>query len=149
MRGRRGVSEIVASMVVLVIVSVLGAMLYNTSQSTFASQQSDLLSSVQTEIEKAQERFEIVSIENNGQSSVKANILNFSPPNTIDIVVSAVYVNSTQAYFTVTNPAIQKDEVKQFLVTLPSGMTFVSGKYYNLLVVSERGVGNVYSWKSS
>jgi hypothetical protein len=62
MGSHRGISEIVASMILLVIVSVMGVMLYNFSLENMNSQQNNLLIDVKLREEITQERFEIITV---------------------------------------------------------------------------------------
>ena len=91
MKPRRGLSEIIASMTVLAIVSVLGVMLYNLSLESFNSQQNNLTNDVNTSIEIAQQRFEIVSVIPTSDRTVKIYLLNYG---NIDIKISDVYLVS-------------------------------------------------------
>jgi archaellum component FlaF (FlaF/FlaG flagellin family) len=91
MKPRRGVSEIVASMVVLVIVSVLGVMLYNISMQGLNGQQNNLLSDVGLQEEIAQERFEIVAVTKVNESQWNITFYNYGQ---VDIKITDVYVES-------------------------------------------------------
>jgi len=143
MKPRRGISEIIASLTVLIIVSVLGVMLYSISTGAMSEQQNNLLSQLRFEEEKARERFEIVGVEYFNSSSIKLWLLNYSNDNTLKVTISSIYVNSQQAFPTMTNRIIEKNIVSNVTVRLPFPLT--SGEY-NILVVSERGVGNACTW---
>jgi len=148
MKPRRGLSEIIASLTVLIIVSVLGVMLYSISTGAMSEQQNNLLSQLRFEEEKARERFEIVGVdlvsEDAGSNSIRLWLLNYSNDNTLKVTISSIYVNSQQASFSMTNRIIEKNIVSPIMVDLPSDL--VQKNSYNILVVSERGVGNAYNW---
>jgi len=144
MKPRRGISEIIASLTVLIIVSVLGVMLYSISTGAMSEQQNNLLSQLRFEEGKARERFEIVGVEYAGSRSIKLWLLNYSNDNTLKVTISSIYVNSQQASFPMTNRIIEKNIVSPITITLPSDL--VKDNSYNILVVSERGVGNACSW---
>jgi hypothetical protein len=144
MKPRRGLSEIIASLTVLIIVSVLGVMLYSISTGAMSEQQNNLLSQLSFEEGKARERFEIVGVEYFNSSSIKLWLLNYSNDNTLKVTISSIYVNSQQASFSMTNRIIEKNIVSPITVTLPSDL--VQDNSYNILVVSERGVGNACTW---
>jgi len=144
MKPRRGVSEIVASLTVLIIVSVLGIMLYNLSTGAMTNQQKDLLNQLRFEEQKAMERFEIVGVEYSDSTSIKLWMLNYSNDEHLEITISNVYVNSQQASFEMTNRIIEKNIVSPITVGLPFDL--IKDTSYNILVVSERGVGNAYTW---
>jgi hypothetical protein len=147
MKPRRGLSEIIASLTVLIIVSVLGVMLYSISTGAMSEQQNNLLSQLSFEEGKARERFEIVGVEYFNSSSIKLWLLNYSNDDTLKVTISSIYVNSQQASFPMTNRIIEKNIVSPITVTLPSDL--VQDNSYNILVVSERGVGNAYTWTYS
>lgn len=147
MKPRRGVSEIIASLTVLIIVSVLGVMLYSISTGAMSEQQNNLLSKLSFEEEKARERFEIVGVEYTDDRSITLWVLNYSNDNTLKVTISSIYVNNQQASILMTPRTIEKNTVYPITVTLPSDMpNLTPDKSYNILVVSERGVGNACTW---
>lgn len=147
MKPRRGVSEIIASLTVLIIVSVLGVMLYSISTGAMSEQQNNLLSKLSFEEGKARERFEIVGVEYTDDRSITLWVLNYSNDNTLKVTISSIYVNNQQASILMTPRTIEKNTVYPITVTLPSDMpNLTPDKSYNILVVSERGVGNACTW---
>jgi hypothetical protein len=147
MKPRRGLSEIIASLTVLIIVSVLGVMLYSISTGAMSEQQNNLLSKLSFEEEKARERFEIVGVEYTDDRSITLWVLNYSNDNTLKVTISSIYVNNQQASILMTPRTIEKNTVYPITVTLPSDMpNLTPDKSYNILVVSERGVGNACTW---
>jgi hypothetical protein len=146
MKPRRGLSEIIASLTVLIIVSVLGVMLYSISTGAMSEQQNNLLSRISFEEGKARERFEIVGVEYFNSSSIKLWLLNYSNDNTLKVTISQVYINDIQELITAETRTIEKNIVSTIMVTLRDHKVFTSGRSYNILVVSERGVGNACTW---
>jgi hypothetical protein len=144
MKPSRGISEIVASLTILIIVSVLGVMLYNLSTGAMTNQQKDLLNQLRFEEQKAMERFEIVSVEYGNSTSIKLWMLNYSNDEHLTITISNIYINSQQASFPTTNRILEKNIVSPITVGLPFDL--LQDTSYNILVVSERGVGNAYTW---
>jgi hypothetical protein len=152
MKTRKGVSEIVASMIVLVIVSVFGVMLYNISAGMITGKQNDLFSELKFESEKAQERFEIIGVELVVDSpqlvQIKLHLLNFSKDNTLNVTIKDVYVNNLRILSDPpTKLTLGKNSVVELLVTLP--VELVLNNDYTILVISGRGVGNAYTWNYS
>jgi hypothetical protein len=113
-----------------------------------SEQQNNLLSQLSFEEGKARERFEIVGVdlvsEDAGSNSIRLWLLNYSNDNTLKVTISSIYVNSQQASFSMTNRIIEKNIVSHIMVDLPSDL--VRKNSYNILVVSERGVGSAYNW---
>ncbi len=89
MKPRRGVSEILATMMVLMIVSSLGVMLYNISLSNLSNQQSNLSSSVETQKGMAQERFEIIDVIRRNDTHVIVYYVNYG---SVNVIISSVYL---------------------------------------------------------
>jgi flagellin-like protein len=95
MKSRRGVSEIVASLIVLLIVSVLGVMLYNLSVNTMGSQQDAL--NFDTSLSKtiAQQRFEIITatrVVQNSQPYLNVTIYNYGQ---VDVKIVDFYLETS------------------------------------------------------
>jgi hypothetical protein len=151
MNPRKGVSEIVASIVILVVVSVLGVLLYNTSLMMVGTQQNALISEIDQQTAAARERFEIISVEYVDPATIKVYLLNFSPDAAYDIILSQVYVNGFQTSFTpVGDYSLQKNVIKIITITANVGVQFNDPNpslSYHILVVSSRGVSNAYAWK--
>jgi len=76
-RRERGVSEIIASLMLLLIVTVLGTFLYSYALTATGLQQSYLQSQVEIESERAEERFRVVSVLWLGDDKLNVTILNY------------------------------------------------------------------------
>jgi hypothetical protein len=109
-----------------------------------SEQQNNLLSKLSFEEEKARERFEIVGVEYTDDCSITLWVLNYSNDNTLKVTISSIYVNSQQASFSMTNRIIEKNIVSPITVDLQYDL--IQDNSYNILVVSERGVGNACTW---
>jgi hypothetical protein len=89
MKSRRGVSEIIATMVVLMIVSALGVILYNISASQLNSQQSDLITKVESQKNAALEKIEIITVDRIGSDKIYVYYIDYG---TVKPVISSVYL---------------------------------------------------------
>jgi hypothetical protein len=147
MKTRKGVSEIVASMIVLVIVSVFGVMLYNISAGMIAGKQNDLFSELKFESEKAQERFEVVGVDYPGEREIRIWVLNFSKNSDSEITISSVYVDDLNAEIQEAGPIIlDQSNLKYITITIPADReSLVNVNNYQLLIVSEKGVRYTYA----
>ena len=150
MKPHRGLSEIVASMVVLIIVSVLGVMLYNISLQGMNSQQNSMLSDVGVSEKVAQEKFEIVDVKRVNPSHVKITFYNYGP---IEINVTDVYLNigGDLRHLSI-GPDNWSDYLSLHKGILQSGVltdiTIVVSYYPDLItyvITSESGVSNEYT----
>jgi hypothetical protein len=151
MKHRRGVSEILATMIVLMIVSSLGVMLYNISTSTLSSQQDNLLSQVETQKETTLEKFQIISITvNEGTHTIIIYYLDYG---SVSPVFSSVYLSGIGKTPGV-NPKIEppwpvNDNVPVMIDSKPSNIhqltvtiidnTFLDNYYVTYKIVSQRG----------
>jgi hypothetical protein len=147
-RKRRGISEMVAVVLVLIIVSVAGALLYRVSLETMGTQYTTLTNQVSDQTLAAEERFEIVAIEKATEPTdgVKVYVLNYTPDKTIDIIIDKIYINGviqTDTTIPTRGLVIQAHEVKS--VTIWG--SFNPGQEYNILVISQRGIGNASPWE--
>ena len=93
MKSRRGISEMVAVILVLIIVSIAGAALYRTSLATLGSQFTSYTEQAKDQTLAAQERFEVVNVQRVDSSHVIVYLLNYSLETTTDVTVSTVYVD--------------------------------------------------------
>lgn len=148
MKARRGVSEILATMIVLMIVSSLGVMLYNISTSNLNSQQSNLISQVNNQEETVKEKFDIISITRMDPNTVLIYYTNYGD---VSPVISAVYFEcsgrtpgqSTQLLTQVNPPTRsvkidnQSSNIYYLTVSLPDSIT--NSYYVTYKLVSQRG----------
>jgi hypothetical protein len=152
MKSRRGISEMVSVILILVVVSIIGAALYRTTLVTLGSQYTTYAQQANDQTLAAQERFEVVNVQKVDPSNILVYLLNYSPDNTIDISVSTVYLDESPATWhaaTITsNPGLlEKNIVTPIKITGAIGTTFNNGYLYKILIVSQRGTVNAYTWK--
>ncbi len=146
MRGRRGrgVSEIIASLMLLLIVTVLGTFLYSYALTATGLQQSYLESQVELESERAEERFRVVSVIWLGDDKLNVTILNYG---LIDVTIADIYVNGVRVltYYS-GQEKIYTSEIG--FVCFQSPVPIVEGSSYEIIIVSERGVTYAYLWEN-
>jgi len=135
-KNRCGVSEIVASLVLLMIVSSLGVFLYSITTSTTNTQIDIARTEANREIKRAMERFRIVAASNE-TSNYTIAVLNYGD---IDITITDIYVNSEA----VPKPEedLQSLELKLmwFEYNPSNNSTLV------ITIVSERGISHSFSY---
>jgi hypothetical protein len=144
MKPRKGVSEILATMIVLMIVSSLGVMLYNISLSNLSSQQSNLSSSIEIQKSMAQERFEIIDVKRRDDSNVIVYFINYGSMN---VNINSVYLEckgrgSNLESFIIPMPTPTQNIVldKISSITLPVIRDITDTYYVTFRIVSQRGV---------
>ena len=150
MRSRKAVSEILASIILLLIAIPLGAVLYSTSLRTTSEQTLLLESDISRDIDSSQERFRAVGTFFDG-SKIVIHVLNFGKN---DLTISDIYVNNTRlANFVGQGVSIPSNEVFDDQLTPDGPISFnyptVIGRVYEITLVSGRGVVSQYVWKRS
>ena len=142
-RDKRGVSEIIASLIIVLIASVAGVALYSYSLSSFSSSSSTFQLQTSQKEERARERFSIISVWWDTEDLLNLTVLNYGK---IEIAIDAVYIDGTQVTVnegrgTVIVPG-KKDHVKCTKTDLTQSET------YEILAVSERGTNDVVYWEA-
>jgi len=144
LRNNRGISEIIASLLLLLIVSVAGAALYSFSLSAFSSSSSTFQQQTIQREEQARERFQITAVWWNTVNQLNLTILNYGK---IDIAVDAVYINGTPASISSGRGAtVGTGELVS--VKLAFSVLIQDGQTYEIVAVSERGSKNAAYWKA-
>jgi len=144
--GSRAVSEVIASLILLLIVSVLGTFLYSYTLTATELQQNTLEGEVQREGERAQERFKVISVWWSGSGDLlNLTVLNYGR---LDIEIVDVYVNGEGVtdYHSGRNEEIFTLKWRRISFISPEPIS--DGSIYEIVIVSERGVSHVHSWES-
>jgi flagellin-like protein len=141
---RRGVSEIIASLLVLMIVSVLGTVLYSYSLNISQLQQDRLIRETTLSTEKAQERFLILGVWYRQSNNImNLTVLNYGKH---ELFVSDVYVNGVRVSNQITgfDSKILTEDIGQVIFQPPSALG--SGVQHEIEVVSVKGVTLLHLW---
>jgi DUF971 family protein len=146
LHSRRGISEVLASLTLLLVIVSVATIFYSYSLTTMDSQRIALSSKVQAESDQAQERFRIISLLWPGSGdSLSVVVLNYGK---LDIKVTDVYVQGRKvvSYSEGHDEEIYTSEWERIEFTSPAPIS--AGNEYELVVVSERGVSHAYVWES-
>lgn len=145
LRDRRGVSEVVASLILILIVSIVGAALYSNSVNMFGASSSSFLVQMERREESARERFSIVAVWWDNDNQLNLTILNYGK---IDLAIDAVYIDGTAvtAFVSGRGTTVTRKDIVPVKVNSP--FTIQDGQTYELVVVSERGSRDVVYWKA-
>jgi len=143
-RDRRGVSEIIASLILVLIVTAAGTVAYSMSLSSFS--QSSSLFRLQTgqREDQARERFAVIAVSWDRAYRLNLTVLNYGKT---DLTVDAVYISGTA----VTNPqgrGVKIGALDLVFVGFNSSAPILTGQTYDILVVSERGSRNEIFWEA-
>lgn len=145
-RRSRAVSEIVASLMLLLIVSALGTALYSYTLTISQVQHDELTSEMSRATERAQERVRVIAVWWSGTGDLlNMTVLNYGR---VDVGIADVYVNDER----VISYSFGRDEViytqKWAMLGFTSPKPITSGSTYEITIVSENGVPSVYVWES-
>jgi len=144
-RDRRGVSEIIASLILVLIVTAAGTVAYSMSLSSFS--QSSSLFRLQTgqREEKARERFLIIRVRNTTMGDqLNLTIFNYGE---IEVTIDSAYVEGTKV-IDLTGKGVIVGKEQLTTVQFISPVSIQSGVTYEILVVSSRGGKNAVFWKA-
>lgn len=143
---KRGVSEIVASLIIVLIVTVAGAGLYAYSLNAFSSSGSSFLLETSGREDRARERLLITTVWWNVTIDyMNVTVLNYGK---IEFAIDAVYIDGTQvsAYTSGKGETVAKGSLVSVKFTSP--VSIVDGQTYEIVAVSERGSRDVVCWKA-
>ncbi|MFQ6081578.1 MAG: hypothetical protein ACE5OW_07925 [Candidatus Bathyarchaeia archaeon] len=141
----RGVSEIVASLTLVLIVSAAGVILYTYSLDTFASTGSSYQQQTSLKEEQARERLVITAVWWDTADQLNVTVLNYGK---IEIVIDAVYINGNRVsdYSSGKGTTVGKGELISVEFTSP--VSIRDGQTYEITVASKRGNKNVVYWEA-
>jgi hypothetical protein len=143
-RDKRGVSEVVGGLIIILVVSIAGTALYSYSTDAFSSSWSSFLLRTTRREEQAQERFSIIAVWWDGVDQLNLTVLNYGK---IELAIDAVYVDGRRASINegrgTTSVGSAKTQVK-----LTSPVPIQYGQTYEIVAVSERGSRDAVLWKA-
>jgi len=143
---KQGVSEIIASLIILLIVSVAGSGLYAYSLNAFSSSGSSFLLETSGREERARERLLITTVWWNVTTDyMNITVLNYGK---IELAIDAVYIDGTQVsvYASGKGDTMAKESI--VCVKFTSPVSIADGQTYEIIVISERGSRDVVCWKA-
>jgi hypothetical protein len=141
-KERKAVSEIVASLILLLTVSTLGIILYNYLMNTTGFQSNYMLEEYQENSKKIQERFKILSVWN-VTNTVNVTVLNYGE---FTVNITDLYFDGDRvtSFIQGIDEEVESDDINHIAFT--STIT-LSSRPYLIRIVSNRGSSNVYLWK--
>lgn len=143
-KKRRGISEMIAVLLILVIISVAGAALFRTSLGSMVAQYTTFTGNVNDETLAAKERFEVVNVQYKNDQEIIVYLFNYTPDKALTTNVSRIYVGGVDRTWnsTYAQGELPRNEVVKFTVYAPPGKDFSPED--EIVVVSQRGVGYAY-----
>ena len=140
---RRGSSELIGSLMILLIISALGTILYNYSLDAMNRQKNILESDIKIALEKAQVRIKVIFVHSNYSSDMlNLTILNYGVSS---VTIDDVYINNTivQTYLNGQGARILPLGLGQ--ISLVSPVPITQDALCDIVIVSLRGV--TYSYR--
>lgn len=144
LKNKRGVSEIIASLIVILIVSIAGTTLYSYGMNIYNSSWSFSMLQINGRKESTQERLKIINVWRDSGNQLNLTILNHGK---IEIAINAVYIDGKMMTINQGNGTIILIGDKTQLLVTPS-FSIQDGRTYLLIAVSERGSKDEIYWKS-
>ena len=143
-KKRRGISEMIAVVLLLIIVSVAGIALYKTSLDSMSTQYEGFTDQVSEQIQTSKERFEVVNVQYVDPQNIIAYLYSYTPDVALTTSVSRIYVDNVNATWdSPLGGVLPRDEVVPIAIAAPQGKVFNPNEI-KILVVSQRGVGYAY-----
>jgi hypothetical protein len=141
--GRRGLSTVITTLLMVAAVSVMGAALMQWSSSSFAAQQLEISTQANERINLIKENFVVEDVwfyEN----STGSNFANVTIRNTgeLALTVSKVYINNTQAWDE--GLVVLAGDIDKISIETP----WETGRPQSFWIVTERGAEIKQTWKS-
>ncbi len=142
---KKGVSEIVGSLVMILIVVIAGTALYAYSTNAFSLSESSYRLQTEGREESSRERFTIIAVWWNTDTQLNLTILNYGK---IDLAIDAVYMDGTAvtAFISGTGETMARKATKSIIFTSP--ITIITTQTYMIVAVSERGSREEVYWNA-
>jgi hypothetical protein len=142
--SRKGVAEVVGSLIIILIVAIAGVIVYAYSVDVIGTTSSRFsLQTAQNE-ELIQERFEIVRVWSN-QDIVNITVLNYGRT---DLSIVSVYVNGTAVSIYDSGNSITIGPGQLVNVQFVSPLEIPVDSYLEILAISERGGKNTVLYQT-
>lgn len=143
---RRGVSEVISTIIIILIVSVVGSLLFAYSSGLLQSNQDRVIRENQLETDQARERFKFTAVWWNSVDDVlNITVYNYGA---IDLEVNDIYIDGVrvQSYLFGQNELIKTEMFLKIAFTSPVAIS--EGETYSINIVSANGVSKVGSWEA-
>ncbi|MGF3521526.1 MAG: archaellin/type IV pilin N-terminal domain-containing protein [Candidatus Bathyarchaeia archaeon] len=144
-RNRRGLSEIISSLLLILIVASAGVVIYAYSVGAFNASASHFQLQTQLDEERVRERLQVIRVWWDTANQLNITVLNHGD---IAVSVDAVYVNGTAVTNFLSGRGVFTAVGQLVNVRFVSPVAISSGSVYEIAVVTERGGRTVVSWKA-
>jgi len=143
---RRGVSEAISALLMMLIAIAAGTMLYSYSARSFGIAYSQFNNHISTDEQIAEERFSVLYVwSSQSNNQVNATVMNYGE---VDLVIAAAYVNRTQVTQFQGGMGVSVGLAQIVNLKFTSPITITRGLTYILIVATRRGTTFATSWKA-
>jgi hypothetical protein len=142
-RNRHAVSEIISSVILILIASSAGIVVYSYSIGAFSSSTSFFQLDTNLKEQQAQERFAIIAVWSNPPNQLNLTVLNYGQ---IGLTIATVYVNWTAVTNYSAGLGTTVGTGALIAVNFTSPISIQSGSTYQIIAVSTRGSENAINW---
>ena len=146
MRERLGISELYASLILLIIVSSMGVVVYSYAVETTLGYESYFIDRETRESKRVMERVTILSVLwSTINDELNITVYNYGK---FDTSIIEIYVNDVivENYYKGLNDNIISLGIKE--LSFESPVSIQEGEQYTIIIVSKRGVTDTYIWKN-
>ena len=146
MSERLAISELYASLILLIITSTMGIMLYNYATETTLKYEESFIDKENQNYKQILERWSIVHvIGDSNNDEIKITVYNYGE---FEFEIDEVYVNDVlvTSFNQLGNKTINSFDLKE--ISIKSPVSLGGGEKYTILIVSKNGVKSNYIWRN-
>jgi hypothetical protein len=145
MRERLGLSELYASLILLIIVSSMGVVVYSYTVETTMSYEQHIIEEETRESKRILERVTISSVLDAGiDNNINITVYNYGQ---FDTSIVEVYVNNMIVNNYNNGQSEKIDSLGLKKISFESPVPLIIDEQYTIIVVSQRGITDTYIWK--
>lgn len=140
---RLGISELYSSLILLIIISTMGSIVYSYTLDTTMNYEQHFSDTNKKELKRLYERIDIVEIKSE-ENNISLSVYNYGEFNSS---INQVYINDNivTIYYEGLNENITPYTIRT--ISLLSPITLIEGENYNIIIVTQNGVVENHYWK--
>ena len=137
MQHRRGISELYASVILLIIISSMGTILYSYAIETALNYEENIMHQEEIKSKKLMEKYSIIYIKwNNDTERFKISIFNYG---TYDIEIGEIYINNEIVKSNSDNKDIKIESYQIKEISINTTIKIMDNVLYEILVTTKNG----------
>jgi hypothetical protein len=144
MQHRRGISELYASLILLIIISSMGTILYSYAIETALNYEENIIHQEEIKSKKLMEKYSIIYIKwNNDTERFKISIFNYG---TYDIEIGEIYINNEIVKSNSDNKDIKIESYQIKEISINTTIKIMDNVLYEILVTTKNGSTKNFKW---